>query len=258
MAEAPIIIAGHSHVFAFQFGSTAVHNPPGLIPLPMPRENVYGFATTAGPYQPSYWDELVEQAAGKTILLFWLGSQHLAEFLFEHEEPFDFILAQRPELPLQETARLVPEALVREYQASFLAALGEVLDRLVAQPGCRIFLGATAPPKGDDAELRSFMMAEPFFQQQAASFGLDLATARFTPPTVRLKLWLTIQDLVQDIARARGVPYVPVPPSTQDEHGFLLREFWDWDVGHANHAYGLVFFDAARTQIDQSSEANRP
>lgn len=246
----PLVIAGHSHTFVFGFNPTAGDGPAGLVPIPATRGETYGFATTAGPYQESYWAELAHVSAGKDVAVLWLGSQHLAEFLFEADTAFDFFVASRPDLAVDESAQLLPEALIREYQARHLAGLGPAMDRLAAQPGCRVFLVGTPPPKGDDADLRRIMMTEAFFQDRAQRAGLDLAAVPFTTPLVRLKLWLVIQDLLEEIGRSRGLPYIPVFASAVDESGFLRREYWESDVGHGNRPYGHLMLKAITSVVD--------
>jgi hypothetical protein len=214
-----------------------------LVALPIAKGAAFGFSTSNGPYVDSYWDDLLGQAPGRDVILFWLGSQHLADFLFEADPVFDLILADRPDLPLEQGATLLPEGLVREYEKTFLGGLEKSIDRLKREPDCRVFVAATTPPKGDDDELRALMMAEPFFQDRAKRFGLDITNVRFTPRFVRLKLWLVIQQLMREMADKHGVYFIPPHPSTLDADGFLRREYWENDVGHANHAYGRLFFD---------------
>jgi hypothetical protein len=244
-----IVIAGHSHVCVFQFWS---HNQAGFIPLPLLDGQVLGFCTMDGPYHDSYWDELVEHAAGKTIVILWLGSQHLAEFLFAPDQPFDFFLSRHPGLPLQCGAQLIPESVVREYQSYRLIKLDAVIKRLKDQPDCRILLCATPPPKGDDDALRPLMIEELFFQTQGELWGLDLTNVALTPPIVRLKLWLVIDDLIQKIAGQNGVAYIPVPQDTRNHEGFLKSQYWRMDVGHANYDYGMLVMDAIKLHLDAS------
>jgi hypothetical protein len=243
-APRPIVIAGHSHVASFRFWP---HTRTGLIPLPLLDGRVCGFQTVEGPYQDSHWDTLVEQAAGKTVILFWLGNQYLGDFFFAPEEPFDLILANRPSLPVQAGARLVPENLVREHQRPALAQLEGVIRRLQAQPGCQVLLGATPPPKEDGEALRALMAQEGYFRERLDA--LNAGEIAVTPSVVLLKLWSVQQDLMADIARANGVDYLPAPAGAQDAMGFLRPEYWAGDVTHANAAYGILFMDAIAQRL---------
>ena len=244
------MIAGHSHVQALGFSPLAVGDGPNLIPLSVERDDVYGFATADGPYSPKYWDKLVEIARGKDILILWIGSQHLAEFLFQEGEPFDFLIASRPDLPVDSSVKLVPESLVRHYQMSFLSALDAFLERLKDVGDSRVFIGATPPPKGDDDALKTLLTYEDHFQRRARMLGLDIGTVRLTAPAVRLKLWLVIHELLNDIAEKHRSTLLPVPDEAIDENGFLRLQYWENDVGHGNTDYGALFLKSALPAID--------
>lgn len=247
----PLFIAGHSHVYAFKFNSIAPDESSLLVKLDFPRDNVFGFARIGGAYKDTYWEALIEEAEHKDILIFWLGSQHLAEFLFEEGETFDFIVSSHPEIPPRPGVQIVPESLVRVYQTAFFKGLDDILSRLKARPGCRVFVGATAPPKGDDSALRAFMNKEKHFQDRAELLSLDIATTPLTPRATRLKLWFVIDELLQELANKHQIPYLPVPAKAVDEEGYLRMEYWEDDVGHANIAYGELFFKEAMPLIEK-------
>lgn len=242
-SERLVLIAGHSHVYTFQFSSYAGDRSPAVLPVPIAPPYVRGFATTAGPYERSYWEDLIDHAADADIIILWQGSQHLAEFLFQHPSPFDFVVATHPHLPIEAESRIVPESLVREYQCRFLIDLDWVLMRLAERPSGRTFVCETPPPKGDDAALRELMIGEPYFQDRARSIGLDLSQVQLSPRILRLKLWIVIHELVKELANKHGAGYVEAPKAAIDPDGFLKPEFWERDVGHGNSRYGHLLLD---------------
>ena len=242
-SERLALIAGHSHVYTFQFSSYAQDRSPTTVPVPIAPPYVRGFATTIGPYERSYWEDLINHAADADVVILWQGSQHLAEFLFRHAIPFDFVVATHPHLPLELKSRIVPESLVREYECRFLVDLDWVLMRLAERPAGRTFVCETPPPKGDDAALRELMLGEPYFQDRARLLGLDLSQARLSPRTLRLKLWLVIHQLLKELADKHGAGYVEAPEAAIDPDGFLKPEFWERDVGHGNSRYGHLLLD---------------
>lgn len=233
-----ILIAGHSHVYALQFSSFTEDPSPAFVRLPNAPDSIRGFATHAGPYDPSYWDALVAHADDWDVLILWQGSQHLSEFLFNYDQPFDFMVATHPALPLVDGARLVPETLVREHQCRFLVELDSVLLRLAKRNAGRVFICETPPPKGDNFALRKLMLDEPYFQERAKAFSLDIAQIPLSPPIIRLKLWIVVYELIKELADKYGAGYISVPTSVKDELGFLRPEYWEHDVGHGNNLYG--------------------
>ncbi|MEZ5316380.1 MAG: hypothetical protein R2752_03160 [Vicinamibacterales bacterium] len=196
-------------------------------------------ALTGGwPRESDYWDALVDAAPGRVVWLSWLGNEHIAEFLFAPDPPFDFIPRSRPYGPIAPDARLVPESLVRAHFQRYVADLAPLLARLRAVARLVVVVGPP-PPKGDDDALRRRLRNEAHFRTRLAAIGIDAAGARLTPPHVRARLWRVIQDLRDEAAAEAGVRSVECPPLARD-HDFLKRQFWGDDVTHANEAFGAL------------------
>ena len=189
-----LLIVGHSHVNVFGFPSQIKDGAYNFVDVPHESQQIFGFATKVGPYERAHWDLLLENASDFDILILWIGSQHLAEFLFQENAPFDFVMASNPRLPLQPGVRIVPEAVIRNYQMRFLSQLDDLLARLAIRPAGRVFVGETPPPKGDDLALRSLMIREAHFLNRARMLGMNIADVVFTPRSLRLKLWCVIQE----------------------------------------------------------------
>lgn len=236
MRQGAVIIAGDSHTVAL-IGSRSEADYE-LFPVDG-QDGVFGLHGR-WPRTHKYWEGLSREARGRTIVLLWKGSDHNASFLIEQPPPFDFVCRSCPSLPLQHGATILPEALVRAKFEVLQDSLHEVLVLLNAAPQCRVVLAATPPPKGDDTELRRYLAAEAYYCELLEHLGIAPGEVRLTHPTVRLKLWQTIQELYQEQAERDGVEFLPLPGIAQDEAGFLKREFWAPDATHANAAYGLV------------------
>lgn len=242
--QKPVIICGHSHVFVFGFDSTSKDSEHCLHPLHTHHGGIFGFSTIEGPYNERYWHKLCELQqfqTGARVIIFWLGSQHLAEFLFEHATKFDFFLKNRNDIAVDLDSMILPYALVRSHQFKHFVQLQKIIDLLQSMPGFSVYLAATPPPKGDNVKLRGLMEQEPYFKDLASRLGLELEKTQMTPPSLRLKLYLLMQEIVQEIAFRKRISYISVPKELVDPSGYLREEFWEKDVGHANTAYGEVF-----------------
>ena len=86
-------------------------------------------------------------------------------------------------------------------------------------------------------------MNEPPRFYLAQELKVNLQDVELSPRLLRLKLWMVLQEMLEDAARAHSVPFVPVPASVQTGDGFLAEEYWAWDATHANEAYGRVMLD---------------
>jgi hypothetical protein len=230
------VLAGDSHVFAF------ASNRPGrtsaeLVPMVNDRVDLF---SVEGPFPRdlAYWGDVLRLAEGRTLAVCFQGNQH-AWFLFAPTPRFDFVLASRPDLPLEADAELLPEAMVREFFRPSLAILDGMLGQ-TAQGGDRTFVLGTPPPKNNDDLLRTYIADEPGLVSVAAAKGCSIADTPLTAPLTRLKLWSVLQELMAELAHTHGACFIAIPPETQDDLGYLRPEFWEPDVTHANTCYGRL------------------
>lgn len=237
-----LIVAGDSHVF-----SLGTPHTPGLteaVLVPMANDRIEMFAVDGPcPRNLAYWQEVVRFVEGRAAAISWCGNQHQQFFLFAPSPLFDFVLASRPDLPLDESADLVPESMVREKFWPTVAILSAMIGEIAKNSASRAIVLGTPPPKGDDEKVRGFLAAEPGLVALAAKRGCSVDEVPLTPPLIRLKLWTVIQELMADIAREHGASFLPAPAEAQDETGFLRPEFWVADATHANLLYGQILLD---------------
>jgi hypothetical protein len=112
-----------------------------------------------------------------------------------------------------------------------------------ANPDCQPVICGTPPPKGNDERLRALLANEPYFVSIALAMKAGLQDVELSPRLLRLKLWLVLQEMLEDVARTHSVPFLPVSASAQTGDGFLAEEYWGGDATHANEAYGRVMRD---------------
>ncbi|HVY84457.1 MAG TPA: hypothetical protein VG943_04955 [Caulobacterales bacterium] len=244
MAPGSIVIGGHSHVTAL----IARANNAALEQVYL-GDNVFGLA---GPFprDEAYWRGLGELGRGHIVLVCYGGNEHNAHFLCAVEPPFDFMMADEPDAPLDTSCQVLPEALIDEWFALFGAGLREVMAWVMAGEPQHVFVLGTPAPKRDEAHLRQAIAREPSLMQKAEAMGMSAEAVRFTPAYLRRKLWKKLQQAYADTAQACGAGFIPVPPTSLDADGLLLAQLQAPDATHANLKYGAMarahFVAAAR------------
>jgi len=238
VASRAALIVGHSHTVCLGVPLISATRAPAVVDIP-------GFPSFQGltgvwPRDQAYHDRLKEEAVGRKMIFVWRGNQHLAHYLFATRPYFDFFLSSRPDLPVMNNACLVPETAVRSRFAPINERLRWIVTALAAQGSEPVICG-TPPPSGDNEAVRRRIetggRTEAVFQRVASEFGSE--SMQLSPPMLRLKLWLLMQAMMEEVAAECGVPYVAVPKSVTTEEGYLREEFCE-DSSHANATYGYI------------------
>lgn len=230
-----LLIAGDSHIVAL---SVEKKHPAGdykVEPIPEHGQGVLGLIGAWPREFDNYWDAIQEHARGRAVAVTWGGNRHLTSFLFAPTPMFDYVVACRPDLPVNTRIDLIPEAAIREFFA--MNPVKERLKKLNTVAQKVLFFG-TPPPKKDDKFLRSQFDKEPYFINLADKMGLRLEEVSLSPPLLRLKLWLSLQSLMQDICIETDSQFIPVPVESLTEDGYLHPSCYANDVTHANKFYG--------------------
>jgi hypothetical protein len=242
------VIAGQSHTWAL--GSPRVHPDGGVGIVPHPDDE--RFVCLAGPEErdPQYFNEVVALSKVHPIALAWRGNQHYASFMFATTPAFDFALASRPDLPVDEAVVLVPELALRAYFEPSLDHLAGLLKEMREVAGPGVIVVGTPPPRGNLQRLRQALVREPFFVNITAALGCDVSTIALAPELLHLKMWLVMQDMMRTLAETHGMPFCPCPADALTPKGFLREDLWADDMTHANCAYGaLMLRDLAALMV---------
>jgi hypothetical protein len=156
------------------------------------------------------------------------GNAHNALNLLEHPRPFDFVLPERPDLMVP-GAELVPFGYVKR----IIHRLAEpyILNMLTLREAVSgaVYHIESPPPCGDNQYILDHL--EGYFKDQATD-------PRIAPRELRYKLWRLHSNLIREACEACGVTFVPAPPGTQYEDGFLQSEGYGGDSTHAGPWYG--------------------
>jgi len=233
------VIAGSSHIICF--GVPLRSGRVDLLPL---SDGEGRFMCLNGPFPrtTSYWRRMERLARRHKLFLNWQGNQHMAEHLFASTPPFDFVLAERPDLPLAPEAAIVAEQMLREKfgQARSFERLAALLTRIAERGTPGVYVCGTPPPKGDTGAIRAALGREDYFVERLAKLGTDPQYVPLTPPETLYKLWNVVQSMLREVTEARGATFVPIPAEAQTPEGFLRKEFWGPDITHANESLGPV------------------
>ena len=212
---------------------------------PMPGRTVFRFASMLEPqFKPNLSGEGTEAAlhpaltamlqseiaagAGPLVFAAISGNEHHFLGMVNHPRRFDFVLRERPHLPLWPGAEIVPPGLVAAALARFMAGPANAARR--------------APPRHPPAH--------PLYLLAAAGAGQRLRRAagdgvlRADQPAGRRPARLALETLApadpalrRDLRRARHRLPAAAARGARRE-GFLRREAWHADCVHANHWYG--------------------
>lgn len=222
---APALLIGHSHVHApvetvrassLDLDAIAFWVEPGALEGP--------------PEALRFRADLAERiAVERPVFSFVGGNAHTVVGLVDHHRPFDFVLPEAPDLPLDPARELVTVDAVRASLEAVDAQSSPVLELLVrSAPGRVVHVGPPPPVFVADASREKYPW----------SMTPDRPRA-FAPAWVRYKIWKLSASMIEARARALGIGFVPAPAACQDENGFL-REDLRKDVAHANGRYGSL------------------
>jgi hypothetical protein len=198
---------------------------------------------TFGPLALKAMDALFPQGTTHTGISVIGGNAHLILGLLRHPEPFDFLLHERPNLPLDATARLLPFEVIF---ATLKARVTHQLDLLSALrlslPG-PVFHIESPPPMGDDEHVSAHL--DPYFRNE--NFGKILS-----PRELRYKLWRVHSAIFAERCAEIGATFISVPPGTTDDEGFMVSQAYAMDATHANEWYGDQVIDHIRPIVAQA------
>ena len=239
------IIAGHSHISAMGVPLSLSDEQNRLVELQSGDTRFAGFT---GPWLPggrkdNYWQDLAAVAAERTVLLFWMGNQHLAAFMFRRDPPIDFVFSDAVDDMLINDAYIVPESLVRERLSDGFAEFKGTIEILKNIPGVRIIICASPPPKENNDMMREFLSQ--FWEYWGKIAGTSVDKMVLADTSLMSKLWRLLQKMYYELAAEMNIEYLGPPPGVFTEMGTLKQEYWFHDSAHANEKYGALFLDNA-------------
>lgn len=161
------------------------------------------------------------------LLSFMGGGAHTVLSLGVHPRPFDFVLPEAPDLPLDEGAEILPYDAVRRRLEADAKEFLDLTEMLLTQVKGPIFHVDTPPP------VASGEFMKPHIPWQYFPGRLQEVSSRWH----RYRMWRLNTDIARAHARKIGVGFIGHPKTAEDADGFLDPRFCS-DGIHGNEAYG--------------------
>lgn len=136
----------------------------------------------------------------------------------------------RPDLPLDETRRLIP-ANMMWWRIRLAVRLWELIVGAIVESGALegVPLAVVCPPPPLDGE---------HVRSNPRGFAARIARSGMTPDHVRLKLWLTQASVLETFSASLPATFLPPPSRFISLDGMLAQEARQEDPTHANPRYG--------------------
>lgn len=160
------------------------------------------------------------------------GNQHNILGLARHEKPFDFISPERPDLPIDKGARLIPYTALRDILTARTKKEFRIIQMMHDLAPGRFYHLESPPPSALDD------LGAAYIANWTENFGGTTAAPAF----LRLKVWRLHSHIVRDFCESSGITFVPAPAEAIDANGYRVDAATDVDepsaVTHANAWYG--------------------
>ncbi|MEZ5823428.1 MAG: hypothetical protein R3C97_01390 [Geminicoccaceae bacterium] len=157
-------------------------------------------------------------------------------------EPFDFVLPDHADLPLDIEATHLPYMAMREALVDEMAEMPPYLELLAASPFAKQVIIAGAPPPP---------LENSHFEALLGDQGL---MPQLSPAHVRLKLWLLQEEILEEQCRAHGIAFVSTNmKDAQDEQGYLLPQHIK-DAVHADGTWSKAYLMKVTGEIRSRME----
>lgn len=165
------------------------------------------------------------------------GNGHVLLALSKHPRPFDFVLPERPDLPLEPGAEVLPYDYIAEALKPLMLSYIWQMIGLRQALGQSIVCVETPPPYGDDAYV-------------SANLGTYIKDPKnIVGRAMRYKMWRLHSNLLRYFCDACGVEFLAAPEEGIDPEGFLRREGYGMDATHANAWYGELLVRKFETRF---------
>lgn len=242
-----ILVIGHSHVEAVRDAALALQTAGLACGFAFLQLRDAHFVSDPTQDEAQVGDRLREAIAEHAAdcdasLLMLAGNAYNGLSLFEHPEPFDFVLDEDPELPLDTGRTLLPSALLAAHLQRWAPFALPNAQRRRLLPLLPRPIGQTdAPPPIADGAVVASLLLEAQRRSPRTLRGI-------APALLRHKMWRLHSRLLADECRSLGLPLLPAPAAALEAPGFLARPAWGRDVLHPNAWYGAQVLQQAFQQ----------
>lgn len=186
----------------------------------------------------------------KVVISLIGGNAHNILGLMTHDEPFDFVLSDAPDLPLAQGAMIISESEIYDLiLTSVTNEMGDLFNALTASADCPAFHFESPPPIRSNEHISAHL--DPFFGSGSPR--------EVSPPFLRYKLWRLHSRAVRKLCDTYGLGFIGCPKEAADEEGFLRLEYTPNNATHANNAYGkLLMAQIEDILASKATDQTRP
>jgi len=171
--------------------------------------------------------------ANGPVFCFIGGIKHMSMGIRRHPQPFDFVLPESPDLPLEQGAEIIPASALREMLRAATQPYLTILQMIAELAPGPVYQFEPPPPVPD-----SWLWEKIRWRQQRGRDEPGELPARL----VRFKLWRLNTLIMSEFTEELRIRFVPHPPEAVDSEGFLLPDLVS-NGTHANQAYGALILD---------------
>lgn len=243
MIEAQLI--GHSHVFAVR-DALALQPPLArerveaiqVLHVVKRPERVMSVADDGKPQlHPALLAVLDRPDTAEAQVFSLIGGSVPFYFgLFEHRQPYDFILPDQPHLACSPGTELLPYSYCAKAMLRMLEEHTLTLSALRERIAGPLIHLESPPPIGDSAYCEAKL--PPAFSGPAYQ-GMRVAA-----PVFRYKVWRLHSALMRQHCERIDVRFMACPAESMDEQGFLKPIYWPTNEPlHGNALYGALVLD---------------
>lgn len=177
------------------------------------------------------------------------GNQHNILGLARHDQPFDFVSPERPDLPIDDGAEMIPYLALKDVLAAQMKKEFKIIRRLSDVAKARLY-HVESPPPHPSNELGAEYIAN--WTKQFGGRGA-------APASLRLKVWRLHSSVVREFCESIGVPFIPVPAEALDANGYRVDAATNHGdpaaITHANAWYGELVLRQIDTLIAERTGA---
>jgi hypothetical protein len=241
LSQPHVLILGHSHVsalskgyrFFLRRGEDAAPLKGRFAPLERPksRKNVPGVSL----------EEALSGPASDFVVSCVGGNSHNVMGLVNHSQRFDFVLPEAPNLPLDNTAEILPSGAVRAALLKRTERNLNVLEELRARTDNAIIHLESPPPVPSEKHIREY----------PGPFRTKMEERGVAPAMLRYKLWRLHSSLFRERCKKLNILFLPTPPVAQDANGMMVERAWNADATHGNRWYGIQVLRHLTAFIEQ-------
>ena len=222
-AEMNLVGFGYSHITAVQFASMMLKNDDISISTTLLNAPSLPKIFTNNDYDciqftENFGEYIYDSTTNADVIFLCVaGNAHQIFSLVNHPTPFDFVLEDEPDLPLQPYYETVPYSLVAE---SLKAQGGYPESIRMLRAFNKFFINK----KIVQCALPPVIPSEMHIREYAGQFKEMIEKYGITPEIIRYKHWRLHSKLIGIECNNLGIQYLPVPSSMIDEQGFFRKK----------------------------------